>query len=82
MDERANLEAPLLPRLGDVLQRLLADHRVGANPECRIPSREALVKLILDVGGRAGDALDEASRAGERAIRSLDDSHPSILPLA
>ena len=58
LDEYAHLETALLPHLDDLLQGGLPYHRVCTDPERRTEVREALVHLILDVGGGTCHALE------------------------
>src|SRR5437867_3561031 len=79
VDEYATLEAALVPHLGNLLQRGLPYHRVCTDPERRTEVREALMHLILDVGGGAGHALEHAWRAGKGAVGRLDDRDSAML---
>ena len=87
LDDRPVLDVvPDLPvadirGLGDLIQRPLADHRVGAHPERGVVVGQPLVDDVLQVGGGAGDPLQPGARAREGAVRRLGDGHVPILAL-
>ena len=87
LDGRAVLDVLLdlvvadVGRLGDLVERLLADDRVRADPERGVVVGQALVHDVLQVGGRAGDPLQPGGGAGERAVRRLRDGDVLVLLL-
>ena len=68
-------------RLGDLVERAFADHRVGADPERGVVVGQPLVDDVLQVGGGPGDPLQPGARTGEGAVRRLGDGHVAVLVL-
>ena len=64
--------------LADVVQRALADHGVGADPEGGVVVAQPLVEDVLDVGRRAGDAFDARGGAAVGRVRGLGDGDPLV----
>ena len=73
LDVGADLEAADGLHLDDVVQRVLADHGVGAHPEGGPVVGHALVQDVLEVGGGAGDPFDPGGGAAEGGVRRLGD---------
>jgi hypothetical protein len=73
LDVAAHLSAVLVDDDGDVVERGVAQERIGADPERCVVLREALVDQVLDVGRRAGGALEHHRRVGNCAVRRLRD---------